>query len=71
MENCAAILEAMCKSYQQRNVKSPTKRRFLLRAIYGVKATTIFICSIIVSVFMGSFVPFVDIRILDHFLWLV
>lgn len=71
IENCAAMLEGMCKSLHLRKVKSSAKIRVLLRAMYGVKATTIFICSILVSVFVGSSDPLVDLRIPDQFLWSV
>jgi len=71
IENCAAMLEGMCKSLHLRKVKSSAKSRVLLRAIYGVKATTIFIFSILVSVFEGSSGPLVDLSIPDQFLWSV
>lgn len=69
IENCAAILEGMRKSLHLRKVKSSAKGKVLLRAIYGVKATTIFICSILVSVFAGSSGPLVDLSIPDQFSW--
>lgn len=69
IENCAAILKGMSKSLHLRKVKSSGKGRVLLRAMYGVKATTIFICSILVSVFAGSPGPLVDLSIPDQFLW--
>ena len=69
IENCAAILNGISKSLHLRRVKSSGKGRVLLRAMYGVKATTIFICSILVSVFAGSPGPLVDLSIPDQFLW--
>ena len=44
-------------------MKSSGKGSVLLRAMYGVKETMIFICSILVSVFAGSPSPLVDLSI--------
>jgi len=69
IEDCAARLEGMCKSLHLRKVKSSGKGKVLLRAMYGLKATTIFICSILVSMFEGSSRPLVDLSIPDQFSW--
>ena len=70
IENYAAILNGISKSIHLRKVKSSGKGRVLLRAMYGVKATTIFICNILVSVFAGSPGPLVDLSIPNQFLWI-
>lgn len=69
IENCSVILQRMSKSLQFGKVKSSSKGRVFLRAMYGVKATTIFLCSVVASSLSGHPGPLIELRVPDQFLW--
>lgn len=69
IENCIVILQHMSKSLQFGKVKSSSKGSVFLRAMYGVKATTIFLCSVVASALAGHSGPLIELHIPDQFLW--
>lgn len=69
IENCTVILQRMSKSLQFGKVKSSSKGRVFLRAMYGVKTTTIFLCSVVASSLAGHPSPLIELRVPDQFLW--
>lgn len=69
IENCTVILQRMSKSLQFGKVKSSSKGRVFLRAMYGVKATTIYLCSVVASALAGHPGPLIELRVPDQFLW--
>lgn len=69
IENCIVILQRMRKSLQFGKVKSSSKGSVFLRAMYGVKATTIFLCSVVASTLTGHSGPLIELHIPYQFLW--
>ncbi|KAL9672542.1 hypothetical protein QQ045_028793 [Rhodiola kirilowii] len=49
----------------QPKVKNSTKGKVFMRAMYGVKAETVFIC----GVFTGSSQKLIDLSIPDTYMW--
>ncbi|XP_057850029.2 protein BPS1, chloroplastic [Cryptomeria japonica] len=69
IENCTRILQGLRNGLQFGKVKSSTKGKVFLRAMYGVKATTIFVCSVVASALSGSLAPLIEVQVPDQFLW--
>nr|CAD1836330.1 unnamed protein product [Ananas comosus var. bracteatus] len=69
LENCSTILQSLAGSLHLTKVKNSAKGRVLLRALYGVKAVTILICSFFAAAFLGSPQPLMELQVPDEFLW--
>ncbi|KAJ4955070.1 hypothetical protein NE237_011853 [Protea cynaroides] len=69
LENCSTILHGLHDSLHLTKVKNSAKGKVLMRALYGVKVQTIFVCSILAAAFSGSPSPLVDLHVSDKFLW--
>ncbi|XP_042498031.1 UPF0496 protein 4-like [Macadamia integrifolia] len=69
LENCSTILNGLIESLHLNKVKNSTKGKVLIRAMYGVKVQTTFVCSIFAATFSGSSKPLVDLHVADKFLW--
>lgn len=69
IENCSMILQGMNNSLQYGKGKSSARDRVFLRAIYALKATTIFMCSVVVSALAGHPGLLIELRVPDHLLW--
>ena len=50
-------------------VKNSTKGKILMRAMYGVKVETVFICSVFASAFSGSTRKLFDLNVDDKYMW--
>uniref|UniRef100_A0A0D6R877 Uncharacterized protein n=1 Tax=Araucaria cunninghamii TaxID=56994 RepID=A0A0D6R877_ARACU len=69
IENCTAILQRLSKGLQFGKLKLPAKGKVLVRAMHGVKATTIFVCSVVASALSGSIAPLIELQVPEQFLW--
>jgi len=69
IENCSVILQGMSNSLQFGKGKSSARDRVFLRAVYALKATTIFVCSVAVSALAGHPGLLIELKIPDHLLW--
>ncbi|XP_059634245.1 protein BPS1, chloroplastic-like [Cornus florida] len=69
LENCFAILEKLTQTLDLPKVKNSAKGKVLMRAMYGVKAVTVFICSIFAAAFSGSAKKLIDLQVSDTYLW--
>jgi hypothetical protein len=54
VENCCTILDKLVASLNLPKVKNSAKGKVLMRAMYGVKVQTVFICSVFAAAFSGS-----------------
>ncbi|KAK9279040.1 hypothetical protein L1049_012715 [Liquidambar formosana] len=69
VENCCAILESLIESLNLPKVKNSAKGKVLMRAMYGVKVGTVFVCSVFAAAFTGSAKKLTDLSVPDTLLW--
>ncbi|KAK7837586.1 protein bps1 [Quercus suber] len=63
------ILNKLVESLDLSKVKNSAKGKVLMRAIYGFKVETIFICSVFASAFSGSTRKLFDLNVDDKYMW--
>lgn len=68
IKNCCVILDSLVESLDLPKVKNSAKGKVLMRALYGVKVQTVFVCSVFASAFLGSPKLF-DLDIADTYSW--
>ncbi|XP_022147201.1 protein BPS1, chloroplastic [Momordica charantia] len=68
IKNCCVILDSLIESLDLPKVKNSAKGKVLMRALYGVKVQTVFVCSVFASAFLGSPKLF-DLNIADTYSW--
>lgn len=68
IKNCCVILDSLRESLDLPKVKNSAKGKVLMRALYGVKVQTVFVCSVFASAFLGSPKLF-DLDIADTYSW--
>jgi len=69
LENCSSILQELAAALHLVKVKNSAKGKVLMRALYGVKAVTIFICSVFTAALSGCSKPLIDLNVSGEFLW--
>lgn len=69
IEKCMPIIDQLTESLELPKVKNSAKGKVLMRAMYGVKMETLFICSIFVSAFTGSDKKLIDLKVTGTPLW--
>ncbi|KAF5946288.1 hypothetical protein HYC85_016516, partial [Camellia sinensis] len=69
LENCFGILDSLTVTLNLPKVKKSAKGKVLMRAMYGVKVVTVFVCSIFAAAFSGSANKLVDLQVLESCLW--
>ncbi|KAL5988671.1 hypothetical protein ACLOJK_026769 [Asimina triloba] len=69
LENCSAVLCALTGSLYLGKFKNSAKGKVLMRAMYGVKVQTIFLCSVFTAAFSGSTDPLIESSVSNKFLW--
>lgn len=69
LENCCSILESLAASLNLPKVKNSAKGKVLMRAMYGVKVQTVFVCSVFSAAFSGSANKLIELRVPDMLLW--
>ncbi|XP_057462038.1 protein BPS1, chloroplastic-like [Actinidia eriantha] len=69
LENCFAILNSLTGTLNVPKVKNSAKGNVLMRAMYGVKVLTVFVCSTFAAAFSGSTNKLVDLQVLETCLW--
>ncbi|OAY49117.1 protein BPS1, chloroplastic [Manihot esculenta] len=67
--NCHSILDNLVESLDLPKVKNSAKGKVLMRAMYGVKVQTVFVCSIFAAAFSGSSKKLLDLEVPKAFLW--
>ncbi|KAG9452129.1 hypothetical protein H6P81_005033 [Aristolochia fimbriata] len=70
LENLLNILHALSISLFEDKVKNSPKGKVLVRALYGVKVKTLFVCRVFTVGFFGSVKMVEDLPISGKFLWL-
>ncbi|KAL5796123.1 hypothetical protein ACOSQ2_000943 [Xanthoceras sorbifolium] len=69
VESCRPILDNLVESLNLPKVKNSAKGKVLMRAMYGVKVQTVFICSIFAAAFSGSAKNLLDLNVSDALPW--
>ncbi|GLU00719.1 hypothetical protein SLE2022_180650 [Rubroshorea leprosula] len=69
VETCQPILESLVESLNMPEVKNSAKGKVLMRAMYGVKVETVYICSVFAAAFSGSAKNLKELTIPDTVLW--
>lgn len=69
IQSCCSILEGLVGSLDLPKVKNSAKGKILMRALYGVKVETLFLCSVFAAAFSGSPKKLLDLSVADGYLW--
>ncbi|KAL6982075.1 hypothetical protein U1Q18_023691 [Sarracenia purpurea var. burkii] len=69
LENCFAIINSLTETLNPPKVKNSAKGKVLMRAMYGVKVITLFVCSIFAAAFSDSADKLVDLWVSEPCLW--
>lgn len=69
MENCFSILDNLVETLDLPKIKNSAKGKVLMRAMYGVKVVTVFICHVFAAAFSGSAKKLLDLHPLESCLW--
>ncbi|XP_059455945.1 protein BPS1, chloroplastic-like [Corylus avellana] len=69
LENCFTILDKLEASLDLPKVKNSAKGKVLMRAMYGVKVQTVFICSVFAAAFSGSERKLLHLRVSEKYKW--
>lgn len=69
VENCCTILGKLVESLDLPKVKNSAKGKVLMRAMYGVKVETVFVCSVFASAFSGSAKKLFHLNVADKYMW--
>jgi len=69
IEKCNTIVDDLVGSLDLPKVKNSAKGKVLMRAMYGVKVETVFICSVFTAAFSGSSKKLLDLDVADMYSW--
>ncbi|CAA0820755.1 Unknown protein [Striga hermonthica] len=69
LDKCFAMMDGLAQKLDLPKIKNSAKGKILMRAMYGVKAVTLLICSIFAAAFSGSAKKLMDLKINESFLW--
>ncbi|XP_058754670.1 protein BPS1, chloroplastic-like [Vicia villosa] len=69
IDKCGSILDNLVESSDMPKVKESAKGKVLMEAIYGVKALTVFVCSVFATAFSGSTKNLMDMDVADVYYW--
>ncbi|XP_021767128.1 protein BPS1, chloroplastic-like [Chenopodium quinoa] len=69
LENCFPIIDKLMESLELPKVKNSAKGKALMRAMYGVKVHTLFVCGAFISAFSGSDKKLVDLQVAGTHMW--
>ncbi|KAF5192545.1 Bps1 protein [Thalictrum thalictroides] len=69
IENCSSILHGLAGSLHSPKIKDSAKGKVLMRAMYGVRVVSIFVCSAFATAFSGSSKTVMSLQVSDKLLW--
>ncbi|KAK7839520.1 protein bps1, partial [Quercus suber] len=69
LKTVSPISNKLVESLSHPKVKNSAKGKVLMRAMYGVKVETVFICSVFASAFSDFAVKLFDLNVDDKYLW--
>lgn len=68
-ERSSVVLEDLLRTLYSAKVKNSAKGKVLMRALFGVKVVTIFVCSVFISVLGDCSKPLTVLNVPNKFLW--
>ncbi|KAK4487814.1 hypothetical protein RD792_005494 [Penstemon davidsonii] len=69
LDNCFSVMDNLAQTLDLPKIKNSAKGKVLMRAMYGVKVMTLFVCSIFAAAFSGSAKKLMDLQVHDTCLW--
>ncbi|ONK72713.1 uncharacterized protein A4U43_C04F22360 [Asparagus officinalis] len=69
LEDCFSILQGLAGTVYSSKIKNSDKGKVLMRALYGVKVVTVFVCSVLTSVLSGCSKPLITLVVPNKYLW--
>lgn len=69
LDNCFCVMDSLSQTLNLTKIKNSSKGVVLMRAMYGVKVITLFVCSIFATAFSGSLNKLMDLQVPDTCLW--
>lgn len=69
LEHCHNIVQNLAETPYIEKAKTSAKGNVLMRALYGVKIQTIFVCNIIIAALSGFSKPLIQFGVPERFLW--
>ncbi|KAF9615470.1 hypothetical protein IFM89_023728 [Coptis chinensis] len=69
LDSVSSVLHALATSLYYPKIKDSAKGRVLMRAMYGVKVVTIFVCSVFSAAFSGSSRTLMSLEVSEKLLW--
>lgn len=67
--NCCAILDQLVQSIDLPKIRNSAKGKVLMRAMYGVRVQSVFVCSVFISFFTGSAEKLLELHVSEKYLW--
>lgn len=69
VENCCTVVDQLVQSLDLPKIKNSAKGKVLMRAMYGVRVLTVFICRVFITAFMGSAGKLLDLHVDETYSW--
>ncbi|KAL0373686.1 UNVERIFIED_CONTAM: protein BPS1, chloroplastic [Sesamum radiatum] len=69
LDNCFSVMDGLAQTLDLPKIKNSAKGKVLMRAMYGVKVVTLFVCSIFGAAFSGSAKKLMDLPVPETCLW--
>lgn len=69
IESCFSLIDKLVELLHLPKVKNSPKGKILMRALYGVKVQTLFVCSVFVAAFTGCSKKLVDLGVPEEHIW--
>lgn len=69
LDSCSAALQELSGNLSLMKVKHSAKGKVLMRALYGIEAVTVFICSVLVAILSGRSKPLAEFDVPEKFGW--
>ncbi|XP_073142100.1 protein BPS1, chloroplastic-like [Henckelia pumila] len=69
LDSCFSVMDSLFRTLDLPKIKNSSKGMVLMRAMYGVKAITLFVCSIFATAFSGSSNKLMDLQVPETCLW--
>lgn len=69
LDSCSSLLQELTNTLHVVKVKNSGKEKVLMRALYGVKVISIFVCSVFTAALSGCSKPLMDVHVGGEFMW--
>ncbi|KAL3814814.1 hypothetical protein ACJIZ3_016082 [Penstemon smallii] len=69
LDNCFSVMDNLAQTLDLPKIKNSAKGKVLMRAMYGVKVMTLFVCNIFAAAFSGSAKKLMDLQVPETCLW--